>query len=236
VAWVPVVRWRGRRIVLWSAQAMDVSAIARMAFTPEDRVREVIHNFSDDGFASLDARYAGGRPPKFTLPQRQQINRIALSRPSDHDLPFSTWSLSKLAELLVADDISHEGHRAPRGGRVAQRLKRFKVSNDPDYERNRVLELYPIADGSTSPGPDDPTVITRACMGSAGVWPIIGTSRPPLRHVSPPATSRTTAREGEPAAQQSNTVAERTREDAADDMEHCSIARVVPFGHPIDHR
>ena len=31
----------------------------------------------------------------------------------DHDLPFSTWSLSKLAEFLVAagvvDDISHEG-------------------------------------------------------------------------------------------------------------------------------
>ena len=44
-----------------------------------------------------------------------EIKKIALSRPDDHGLPFSTWSLSKLAELLVAegvvDDISHEGLR-----------------------------------------------------------------------------------------------------------------------------
>ena len=36
-----VVRWRRAQIVLWSAQAMDVPAIARIAFTSEDRVREV---------------------------------------------------------------------------------------------------------------------------------------------------------------------------------------------------
>jgi hypothetical protein len=51
----------------------------------------------------------------FTLAQRQQIKKLALSRPQDHDLPFSTWSLAKLADFLVAegvvDDISHEGLR-----------------------------------------------------------------------------------------------------------------------------
>jgi len=146
---------------------MDVPAIAKIAFTSEDRVREVIHNFNDDGFASLDAKYAGGRPPKFTLPQRQQIKKVALSRPTDHDLPFSTWSLSKLAEFVVAegvvDDISHEGLRAllREEGVSFQRLKTFKVSNDPHYEakKNRVLELYAIADGRASPGPGDPSVV-----------------------------------------------------------------------------
>jgi transposase len=93
-----VVRWRRAQIVLWSAQRMDVPAIARIAFTSEDRVREVIHNFNADGFDSLAPRYAGGRPPTFTLPQRREIKKIALSRPIDHDLPFSTWWLSKLAE------------------------------------------------------------------------------------------------------------------------------------------
>lgn len=60
--------------------------------------------------------YKGGRPPKFTLAQRREIKEIAKARPVDHDLPFSTWSLSKLADFLVAqgviDDISHEGLRA----------------------------------------------------------------------------------------------------------------------------
>jgi len=75
----------------------------------------VIHNFNADGFDSLYPRYRGGRPPKFTLSERQAIKKMALSRPQDHDLPFSTWSLAKLADALVAEgvieDISHEGLR-----------------------------------------------------------------------------------------------------------------------------
>ena len=169
-----MVRWRRAQIVLWSAQRMDVPAIARIAFTSEDRVREVIHNFNADGFESLAPKYAGGRPAKFTLPQRQQIKKIALSRPQDHRLPFSTWSLSKLAEYLVAegvvDDISHEGLRLllREEGVSFQVIKTFKASNDPEFEskKNRILELYAIADGRTEPGPDDPTVII--CMDEFG--------------------------------------------------------------------
>lgn len=169
-----VVRWRRAQIVLWSAQAMDVPAIARIAFTSEDRVREVIHNFNADGFESLDPKYAGGRPPKFSLPQRQQIKKIALSRPQDHRLPFSTWSLSKLAEFLVAegvvDDISHEGLRVllREEGVSFQVIKTFKASNDPDFEakKNRILELYAIADGTAKPRKGDPTVII--CMDEFG--------------------------------------------------------------------
>lgn len=162
-----VVRWRRAQMVLLSAQGMEVARIAKVAFTSPDRVREVLHNFNDDGFGSLDPKYAGGRPPRFTLPQRREIKKIALSRPTDHDLPFSTWSLSKLAEFLVAegvvDDISHEGLRAllREEGVSFQRIKTWKVSNDPDFEakKNRVLELYAIADGEAEPGPDDPTVV-----------------------------------------------------------------------------
>jgi len=153
---------------------MDVPAIAKIAFTSEDRVREVIHNFNADGFGSLDPKYAGGRPPKFTLPQRHQIKKIALSRPQDHHLPFSTWSLSKLAEFLVAegvvDDISHEGLRVllREEGVSFQVIKTFKQSNDPEFEvkKNRILELYAIADGTMAPGPNDPSVIL--CMDEFG--------------------------------------------------------------------
>jgi len=91
-------------------------ADAEVTFTSPDRVRDVIHNFNGDGFDALYPRYRGGRPPTFTLPERQKIKKIALSRPADHDLPFSTWSLAKLADFLVAEgvveDISHEGLRA----------------------------------------------------------------------------------------------------------------------------
>ena len=111
-----VVTWRRAQMVLLSAQGMDVPAIAKVTFTSPDRVRDVLHNFNADGFDSLQPRYAGGRPPKFDLAQRAEIRKIALGRPADHGLPFATWSLSKLADFLVAEgvveDISHEGLRA----------------------------------------------------------------------------------------------------------------------------
>jgi transposase len=162
-----VVTWRRAQVVLLSAQRMPVAKIAEVTFASPDRVRDVLHNFNADGFDSLYPRYAGGRPPKFTLPQRQQIKQLALSRPADHDLPFSVWSLSKLADFLVAegvvDDISHEGLRLLlRDEDVSfQAVKTFKASTDPDYDAKttRVLELYAIADGLAAAGPGDPTIV-----------------------------------------------------------------------------
>src|SRR5215217_4290487 len=158
-----VVTGRIAQMVLLSAQGMDVPMIAKVTFTSPDRVRDVIHNFNADGFDSLKPRYAGGRPPKFTVPQRQQIKKTALARPADHGLPFSVWSLSKLADFLVAegvvDDISHEGLRTLlRDEDVSfQAVKTFKASTDPDYEAktSRVLSLYAIADGMVEPAPGD---------------------------------------------------------------------------------
>ena len=162
-----VVTWRRAQMVLLSVQRMDVAGIAKVTFTSPDRVREVINNFNDDGFESLYPKYAGGRPPTFTLAQRQAIKKVALSRPTDHGQPFSTWSLSKLAEFLVAkgvvDDISHEGLRVLlRKEEVSfQVIKTFKASTDPNYEekKNRVLELYDIAEGWAEPGKGDPAVV-----------------------------------------------------------------------------
>ncbi len=47
-------------------------------------------------------------------------------------------------------------------------VKTWKTSTDPDYDakKNRVLELYAIADGKAKPGPGDPSVIM--CMDEFG--------------------------------------------------------------------
>lgn len=105
-----VVTWRRAQMVLWPAQHISVPQIAKLAFTSEDRVRDVLHNFNADGLASLYPRYCGGRPPVFTLAQGREVKKAAKSKPADHGLPFSRWSLAKLADFLVA--ISHEELRA----------------------------------------------------------------------------------------------------------------------------
>ena len=91
-----VVRWRRAQIVLWSAQRMDVPAIAKIAFTSEDRVREVIYNFNADGFDSLAPKYSGGRPPKFSVEERAAVKKIALGRPD---------RLRRAILHLVADEV-----------------------------------------------------------------------------------------------------------------------------------
>jgi transposase len=122
-----VVTWRRAQVELLSAQTMDVAGIAKVTFTSADHVQDVIHNFTADGFDSLYPRYRGGCPPKFTLPQRREVKKIAKSKPAEHGLPFSTWSLSKLADFLVAegvvDDICHEGYASCS----ARRASRFNA-------------------------------------------------------------------------------------------------------------
>ncbi|MEV7734666.1 helix-turn-helix domain-containing protein [Streptomyces sp. NPDC088921] len=162
-----VVTWRRAQMVLLSAQGMHVAKIAEVPFTSADRVRDVIHNFNADGFEALYPKYEGGRPRTFTLPERRDIKKIAKSKPAEHGLPSSTWSLAKLADFLVAegvvDDISHEGLRVllREEGVSFQRLKTWKTSRDPDYaaKKARVEHLYAIADGEVIPEDGEPEVI-----------------------------------------------------------------------------
>ena len=95
----------------------------------------------------------------FTLGQRREIKKIAKSKPAEHGLPFSRWSLAKLAEFLVAEgvveDISHEGLREllRAEGVSFQAVKTWKSSADPEYaaKKARIDQLYAIADGETAP-------------------------------------------------------------------------------------
>src|SRR5512147_341281 len=174
-------RWRGtRRPPSWplprgtQACISDTFLTRIPSLSGMDLRGSAVRKVGGTPFDALRPRYAGGRPPTFTLAQRQQIKKIALSRPADHDLPFSTWSLAKLADFLVAEgvvaDISHEGLRLllREEGVSFQAIKTWKSSTDPDYEakKNRILELYAIADGPAPPGPGDPTVVI--CMDEFG--------------------------------------------------------------------
>jgi hypothetical protein len=63
----------------------------------------------------------------------------------------------------VVEDISHEGLRVllAEQGVSFQRLKTFKQSRDPDYERkkNRILHLYGLMDGVADVAEGDPDVV-----------------------------------------------------------------------------
>ena len=96
-------------------------------------------------------RAAGRRPSRCPSARRSSASRS--QTPPDPDQPFATWSLSKLADYLVAEgvvtDISHEGLRKllREEGVRFQALRSWKRSTDPNFaaKRDRIVELYALA-------------------------------------------------------------------------------------------
>jgi transposase len=110
------VRVRRAMIIMASASGTLVSAIARLVAADEDTVRDVIHAFNQKGLAALDPRWAGGRPRLISDGDIEVIVAAARTRPETLGLPFTHWSLRKLAGYLAGRD------RPVRVGR--ERLRR----------------------------------------------------------------------------------------------------------------
>jgi len=151
------VKLRRAIVVLMSAQGQGVPDIAHLLDCSPEYVRGVIHDFNDIGFKALDPKWSGGRPKVISEAARRRICLIARCCPRDLGLPFSVWSLSKLADYVVtagaAVSISRESIRQilRAGGVSWQATKTWKASDDPDFitKMARVLDLYdrPRADG-----------------------------------------------------------------------------------------
>lgn len=136
-----IVKWRRALVVQASAGGNTVPVIARLVSTSEDRVREMIHRFNDEGMRSLDPQWAGGRPRQITTDDESFIVETANTRPETLRQPFTRWSIRKLVEYLADNDrrIVQVGRERCRQILAAnqvtfQRTKTWKESNDPDRD------------------------------------------------------------------------------------------------------
>lgn len=155
------VRLRRATIVLASAQGRPAPAIASLMQVSQRYVREVITAFNQQGFAALDPKWSGGRPSKTDPQTRERICQIARCCPRDLKLPFSVWSLTKLADHLAVTKtavLSRETLRTVlRAGGVSwQATKTWKASNDPEFtaKKDRILVLYDQQAAGTLPDGD----------------------------------------------------------------------------------
>jgi transposase len=94
------IRLRRATVVPALAGGNTVPAIARLVQADEDTIRRVIHRFNETGMASLDPRWAGGRPRLVSPDDEQFIVTTANTRPESLGRPFTRWSVRKLAEHL----------------------------------------------------------------------------------------------------------------------------------------
>ncbi|MFF5898959.1 IS630 family transposase [Streptomyces argenteolus] len=135
------VRYRRAMMLLASAGGHAVPVIANLVQADEDTVRGVIHRFNEIGLVCLDPRWAGGRPRLLTDDDEDFVIQTATTRPTKLGMPFSRWSIRKLAEHLRRNvarpiRIGREALRCllARQGVTFQRTKTWKESADPDFD------------------------------------------------------------------------------------------------------
>ena len=65
-----------------------------------------VHRFNDSGFATFEqVANPKGRPPILKSEQLRELVEVALSSPEERGLPFSNWSVPKLAEYCRAKNL-----------------------------------------------------------------------------------------------------------------------------------
>lgn len=167
-------------ILLASSTGMGAPQIAGLVRSDESHVRKVIHAFNEEGFDSLDPDYRGGRPKKTTPEQRDRIVAVARTRPDHQGVPFTRWSLPKLAAHLAGMGIflSEEALRQTLidAGLSHQRTRSWKWSPDPDFtaKAERVLSLYRAK-------PEDGVVVCFDEMGPIQLIPHHGSGWAPSK-------------------------------------------------------
>lgn len=103
-----------------------------------------VHRFNESGFSTFElAPNPKGRPPILETSQLRELVEVALSSPASRGLPFSVWSVAKLAEYCrgrrLLPPISDEWVRRVlrREGISAQRIRTWKTSSDPEFDRKK---------------------------------------------------------------------------------------------------
>jgi transposase len=103
-----------------------------------------VHRFNESGFRSFEqVPNPKGRPSILKGEQLRELVDVALSSPQERGLPFSNWSVAKLAEycrakrLLPAVTDEWVRRLLRREGLSAQRIRTWKTSHDPHFDRKK---------------------------------------------------------------------------------------------------
>lgn len=107
-------------------------------------VYDWLRRFNTSGFATFEqVANPTGRPPILRATQLRELVDVALSTPESRGLPFSAWSVPKLAEYCrrrrLLPPITDEWVRRllRREGLTAQRVRTWKQSEDPAFDRKK---------------------------------------------------------------------------------------------------
>jgi len=132
------VRTRAQMILLASEQGLLAHEIASIVRRDEQTVRRWIKRFNAEGTAGLEDRPHPGVDAKVTPQYRSRLLEVVRRRPRSMDLPFSLWSLQRLADFMAEETSIRVSDETVRrvlkiGGIVLARPQHTISSPDPEY-------------------------------------------------------------------------------------------------------
>jgi transposase len=129
------------RVVKEAAEGRKASEIADRVGVHFTVVYDWIKRFNSSGFSTFEKPpNPEGRASSISSEQIRKLIKVALSRPEDLGLPFTTWSVKKLNDYCRSEGIlpkvTDEWVRRllRREGITHQRTGTWKNSPDPDFE------------------------------------------------------------------------------------------------------
>jgi transposase len=132
------VRTRAQMVLLAAEQGLIAPQIAAIVRSDEDTVRRWIKRFQAEGVNGLEDRPRPGGEPKVTPAYRTRLLEAVRRRPRSLGLPFSLWTLQRLADFLAEETgvrLSDETVRRSlkANGIVMSRPQHTISSPDPEY-------------------------------------------------------------------------------------------------------
>ena len=133
------VRARAQVILLAAEQGMLSPQIAEIVRETDQTVRTCMKRYLAHGIAGLEDAPRSGRPKTITTTYTQQLIQAVRQRPRSFGLPFSLWTLQRLADYMAEQTgirVTLEAVRLylKKEDIVLSRPQHKISSPDPEYE------------------------------------------------------------------------------------------------------
>ena len=142
------LRTRAQMILLAAEQEMTAPAIAQIVQESDQTVRNWLKRYLAEGIEGLKDAPIPGAPRKVTPEYVNQLVEVVRLRPRSSDLPFSMWTLARLADYMAEQTgirVEAETVRVhlKDNGIVLSRPQHTISSPDPEYKvKKRRLKTH----------------------------------------------------------------------------------------------
>lgn len=159
------LRVRSQMVLLAAEQRLTAAEIAPIVRGDQEPVRRWLKRYRSEGIEGLRDMPRPGAPHKVTAAYVEQVLAAVRRRPRSLELPFSLWTLRRLADYLAEQTGIRVAHETVRlhlkaAGIVLSRPQHTITSPDPEYVLKKRRSKTPV-------GTSDQAIISTTLTSSA---------------------------------------------------------------------